>query len=415
MRIHLVFDRRGSSVRNLSLIPEWRHGTPADLEVTGTQGDFVCRRLGDSCQDVILPDIGAALHDGVVWHSKGSLPSRRWVLGGREIYVLARGDDAGLSGFVSVTRLLLGAEHVVLATAGRRADILAALTQAGCAEQVIMDDTVPGVPTGWLLFRGVMPTRPVQVCDDSDILNALRPVAEMAPHFIGGIRLRGRTWLLGHPPRIHFTGDMSGEIKVKIDGEAASSSPEGGYVAPSWDVEGRHSIWYYGRLRKYLLVRGTEQWDTWSAYDFETGATFCGPCTLPQNPARCHQVRVLVNNPVLVGAEPGQIFRCNMRADIQNDALLLFVPFAPVWALPADSLHADKRTARIVPMAGLQSVRTTPIKTSSRRVNRAIFAWCAVIKEAGSKRLAVATNDAGTAVLWQEYRRAAKEIWEKIR
>jgi hypothetical protein len=375
----------------------------------------MCCRLGDSCEDVTLPDIGTALRGGVAWRSKGSLPAWHWALGGRGIYVLARGDDAGLSGFVSVTRLLLGAEHVVLATEGRRTDVSAALTQAGCADPVIMDDTVQGVPPGWLLFRGVTPTRPVQGCDDSDILNALRPLAEIAPHFVGGIRLKGRTWLLGHPPRIHFTGEIGGEFKVEIDGESAFISPDAGYIAPGWDVEGRHSIWYAGRLRKYQLIRSIEQWGVWSAYDFGTGATICGPCTLAQDPKRRHQVRVQVNNPVLVGAEPGQIFRCNLRADMHGDALLLFVPFSAVWALPADALHADKRTARIVPTGSLQNVRTTPIKIGSRAAKRAVFAWCAAINEAGSKGLALATEDVGAVALWQEYRRAAKEIWGKIR
>jgi hypothetical protein len=415
LRVHLVFGRRGSSVRNLSLVPEWRPGIPPELEVTGTQGDFVCCRLGGSCQDVVLADIGAALRGGVVWHHKGSPPPWRWVLGGREMYVLARGDDAGLSGFVSVPRLVLGAEHVVLATTRRREDVLAALTQAGCAQAEIMDETVEGVPAGWLLFRGVMPARAVQGSDDADILNALRPVAEIAPHFVGGIRLKWRTWLLGHPPHIRFTGDISGQFEVRIDRESASISPEGGYIAPGWDKEGRHSLWYAGRLSKYLLMRGTEQWSAWSAYDFGTGAAICGACTLPQNEALGHQVRVLAHNPVLIGAVPGQIVRCNLRADMQSDALALFVPFAPVWALPADPLHADKRTARIMPANSLQRVRMASVDISSRAAKRAVFTWCAAINEAGCKRLALAIEDVNAVVLWQEYRRAAKKIWGEIR
>ena len=408
-----MFDRRGTSVRNLSLVPEWRPGIPPDLEVTGTQGDFLFCKLGDSGEDVVLADIGAALRGGVIWHHKGS-PPWRWVLGRRDMYVLARGDDAGLSGFVSVPRLVLGAEHVVLATTRRRDDVLAALTQAGCAQAKIMDETVEGVPAGWLLFRGVMPARAVQGSDDADILNALRPVAEIAPHFSGGIRLAKRVWMLGHPPRISFTGDISGQFEVKIDGESARVSPEGDYVAPGWDKEGRHSLWYAGRLCKYLLMRGTEQWSAWGAYDFGTGAAICGACTLPQNEARGHQVRVLAHNPVLIGAVPGQILKCNLRADMQSDAVVLFVPFPPVWALPADPLHADKRTARITLAGSLQNVRTTPVKISSRSAKRAVFAWCAAINEAGCKRLALATEDLSALALWREYRRAAKKIWGEI-
>jgi hypothetical protein len=80
-----------------------------------------------------------------------------WVLGGRELYVLVPGDDAGLNGFVSVSGLVLGTDHVVLAIAARRAEVLAALAAAGCREPVIMDETAEGVPAGWLAFRGVKP------------------------------------------------------------------------------------------------------------------------------------------------------------------------------------------------------------------------------------------------------------------
>jgi hypothetical protein len=151
VRVHLVLDHRGTGVRSLSLIPEWRRGMPTDLEVMGTQGEFaLCQLLDDSCQDVVPRDIGAALRGGVVWRGKGSARCWHWVLGGREIYVLAPGDDAGFNGFISVTRLLLDQEHVVLTTTAQRAEALAALTQAGCAELVIMDETVEGVPPGWL-------------------------------------------------------------------------------------------------------------------------------------------------------------------------------------------------------------------------------------------------------------------------
>lgn len=212
LRVHLVFDRRGSSLRSLTLIPEWHAGMPLDLEVTGTQGDFAVSRLGDSCEDVVLPDIGAALRSGVAWHGKGPEHRWRWMLSGRELYVLS--GDAGFYGFVSLPRLLLGGDHVVLATIERRAEVKAAFMQAGCGEPEIMDETTERVPSGWLLFRHVRPTRWVPACDESDILSALRPVAEVEPHFVGGIHLARRSWLFGHPPRICLTGDLGGSFEV---------------------------------------------------------------------------------------------------------------------------------------------------------------------------------------------------------
>jgi hypothetical protein len=415
VRVHLLFNHRGTGLQRLSLIPDWHRRMTENIEVTGTQGDLMLCRLGDSCQDVILSDIGTTLRGGVVWRGKGIGTRWHWVLGGRELYVLARGDDAGVCGFVSVPQLLLGAEHVVLAIRERRADVLEALTQAGCSEPLIMDESVESVPPGWLVFRGVHPTRPVQRLGEADILNALRPVAEIEPHFAGGIRLERRRWLLGHPPRILFTGDTSGEFNVKIDGESAIASSEGGFIAPGWDTEGRHSIWFAGRLRKYLLKRGSEHWNAWGAHDFGTGAAICGPCTLPRSEACRYQVRVFGQNPILVGAVPGQVFRCNLRADMRNDSLLLYVPFAPVWALPVDDSHVYKRTARIVLAGSLQSVRLPEIRVTGRNVNPAVAAWCAVIKAAGRKGLPLATEQNGAAAFWREYRRAAKQLWRKMR
>jgi hypothetical protein len=126
-------------------------------------------------------------------------------------------------------------------------------------------------------------------------------------------------------------------------------------------------------------------------------------------------VRVFAQNPVLVGAVPGQVFRCTLRADMRNGALLLHIPFAPVWALPVDDSHVNKRTAHIVLAGSLQSVRPTQIKITRRNVDPAIAAWCAVIKCAGRKGLPLATEENGAAVLWREYRRAAKQLWRKMR
>ena len=72
----------------------------------------------------------------------------------------------------------------------------------------VLDETTPGVPSGWLLFRDVKPTRAVPRRDEAHILNALCPLRDIEPHYVGGIRLTRRTWLAGFPPRIRFTGEL---------------------------------------------------------------------------------------------------------------------------------------------------------------------------------------------------------------
>lgn len=416
LRVRLVFNRDGS-VRSLSLVPDRRPVMPAEIEVTGTQGDFPLTQLQERCyQDVHLPDIGLALRNGVEWVGKGATNRRwRWVLGTRELYVLAPGGDVGLSGFVSVPRLLLGDEHVVLSAATLRADVLAALTQAGCGEPEMMDETFPSVPAGWVLFRRVRPTCAVPERDQPHILNALCAKRDIEPHLVGGIRLKRRSWLLGYPPRIRFTGETSTGVEVRIDGSLADPAEDGGFEAPGWDNEGRHSLWFAGRLRKYSLQRGPENWDTWSAYNFGTDAAICGASVRPVEQVRLRSVRVPSQNTVLVGPEPGQIFRCRPRSDLRTDTCLAMVPFEPVWALPSDPMHVDKRSVRVVLVSGFEPVRPTPLKNTNRASNPTVAAWYTAINDAGRKGLALATDDANAIALWQSYRREAKRIWRAMR
>lgn len=415
IRIHLVFDRRGG-VRSLSLVPDHRVGMPVELEINGTQGDFALAQLQDAYQDVNVPDIGLALRKGVTWQGKRSAHRRwRWVLGGRDLYVLAPGADIGLGGFISVPRLLLGEEHVVLSVAILEADVLASLTQAGCGEPEMMDETFPGVPAGWVLFRRVRPTCAVPERDQAHILNALCAKRDIEPHFVGGIRLNRRSWLFGYPPRIKFTGDISSGVEVKIDGLPTSLAADGAFEALGWDREGRHSLWFAGQLRKYSLQRGPENWDTWSAYNFGTDAAICGTSVRPVDQVRLRSVRVPSQNTVLVGAAPGQIFRCHLRSDLRAETFLAMVPFEPVWALPSDPTHVDKRSVRVVLVSGFEPVRPTTLKNTNRASNPTIAAWYTAINDAGRKGLALATDDANAIALWQSYRREAKRIWRAMR
>lgn len=417
LRVHIVFDRHGG-IRTLELIPDRRAGMSEEVKVTGTQGDLTLFQLREECYEgVALPDASTALRGGVEWRAK-EMTARNWhwVLGGRDLYVLAPGDDAGFSGFVSTSRLLLQAEHVVLATETLQSDVQSALAEAGCSGYVVLDSGVHGIPPGWVLFRGVKPTRPVAARDESNILNALCPLADIEPHFVGGIRLERSTWLLGHPPRIAFTGDTSHDFEVMIDGRPAiPHSDDGGYQAPGWDSEGDHQLWFADRTVTYSLSRSEESWATWSAYDFDTHAVVCGALTLPRDEAYNKQVIVHAKNPVLIGPEAGQILKHTRSSNVRAERFVAFVPFRPVWALPVDPIHTDKRTARILLAGYPQRVRTKHIKHSTKTERRRIEDWCAAINDAGRKGLALAADAESLVNLWQDYRRAAKRTWRQMR
>jgi hypothetical protein len=415
LRVQLVFGR-GGVVRNLALAPDRRDGMPDKVEITGTQGDLHLAELREDCYEpVTLPDAGNALLQGIEWRGRGDARRWRWVLGGRELYVLAPGDEFGLHGFVSTARLWLNARHVVLATNRLRDEVLAALTQAGCATPDVSDDSASGVPAGWLLFRDVIPTRAVPMRDDRDLLNALCPAHEIEPHFAGGIRLQRNTWLAGYPPRIRFTGEFVNGFEVKIDGHVAQRASDGAFEAPGWDSEGEHRLWFGDQAETYSLCTMEESWSHWHAHDFGTGAAICGASTCQADVTRQRQVRVPASNPLLIGARPGEIFCCHSRSDVRCESLLAMVSFVPVWALPLDPAHVDKQSARILLLNSTEPQNDVRVPTVNRTVNRKLAAWSAAIREASCKGLRLALDDEQARALWRKYRIVAKQLRRKLR
>ena len=414
LRVQLVFGR-GGVVKSLALAPDRRDGMPIEVDITGTQGELHLTELRDDCYEpVMLADASNALLQGVEWRGRGDARRWRWVLGSRELYVLAPGDEFGLHGFVSTARLWLNARHVVLATKRLREEVLSALAKAGCATPEISDDTTPGVPSGWLLFRDVMPTRAVPMRDDRDILNSLCPAHEIEPHFAGGIRLERNTWLAGFPPRIRFTGEFADGFQVKIDGHAAQAASDGAFEAPGWNSEGEHRLWFGDQAETYSLKTMDEAWEQWHAHDFGTGAAICGAGTCQVDATRQRQVRVPVSNLLLIGARPGEIFHCQARNDVRCESILAMVSFMPVWALPLDPAHADKESARILLFHPSEPLTDIQMPVGNRAAIRKLRVWISAIREAGCKGLVLAPADEQTKALWRRYRVMAKKLRRRM-
>jgi hypothetical protein len=415
LRVQLVFGR-GGVVRNLALAPDRRDGMPSEIGITGTQGELHLTELRDDCYEpLMLADASNALLQGVEWRGRGDARNWRWVLGGRELYVLAPGDEFGLHGFVSTARLWLNARHVVLAAARLREEVMAALAEAGCATPEVSDETNSGVPAGWLLFRDVMPTRAVPMRGDRDILNSLCPAHEIEPHFVGGIRLERNTWLAGFPPRIRFTGEFANGFQVKIDGQPAHPANDGGFEVPGWDSEGEHRLWFGDRAESYSLCTMDEAWEQWHAHDFGTGAAICGASTSQLDATRRRQVRVPASNLLLLGARPGEIFHCQSRSDVRCETILTMVSFMPVWALPLDPAHADKESARILLFHPNEPLADIQMPAGNRAATHKLRIWISAIREAGCKGLALAPADEQTKALWRRYRVMAKALRRRMR
>lgn len=414
--IQLAFDRRGA-VRTLALVAERRADIPEEVEVSGAQGNLRLIALRDDCYEAVsFAEVGQALLAGIEWQGQDDASDWRWVMGSRELYVLAPGDESrfGLHGFVSTDRLWLNARHVILATVRLRDVVLGALAAAGCATPTVKDETTPGVPPGWLVICDVLPTRAV-VRDTQDVLNALCPAHEIQPHFVGGIRLERNVWLAGFPPRIRFTGELTEGIQVRIDDQPALPAKDGGFEAPNWAANGEHRLWFSDRAETYTLRPMNEDWTDWNAYDFGIGATICGARTHQLADTRWRQVRVNASNPLLLGEQPGEIYHARSRDGTHHQRFIAFCPFRPVWALPLDPAHANKQSARVKLLHPLEPAYALPIPNRTSALGRRWIAWTGAIRQAGSKGLLVEPDTEELHALWRRYHRFAKQLARRIR
>ena len=401
IRVRMTLDRFGFCA--VTFLP----GRTAELD------DEVAVKLGTSSfglvaqedwyQDLSFPDTGRYLRDG--FDLKGVLSDHRrarWLLTGRDIYVLAAHPRA--SGFISATRLTLGRSDIVLCVAELSGAVEAVLKEAGCEGYSKLGENL-GLPPGWAGFRGVSPVRAIALdIGTSDPFYAIKPAADIEIEFEAGVWLRNSVWLAGYPPRIKLFGQTNGGMKVLIDGKEAQSTAEGSLVADGYDLPGLHSVYCEGLSRSYSIEEAPDSWEAWPAYQFSE-AVICGASVqLPPEEIGRQPFTVPMSNPLLLGAEPGQVFRCSSR----NVAVWRgFVPFDVVWALPAQPLISNKKTARILQFSD------KPLLPS--RAGARPLVWCNAILDASRKGLRIDGGSAESAVRWAEYKKTARNIWRSRR
>lgn len=376
IRVRLTFDR--FNLCQITLLPE---RTPAlDDEVmvkfNGTSECLMAQE--DWYQDLQFENINCHLREGV--ELKGTLRDNRrvrWLLTGRDLYVLAQHQRA--SGFVSTNRLALGRSHVVLCTAELLPQVEAILSEAGCGQYARLDQS-SGVPVGWVGLRGVSPTKAMALEAGVDPFYAIKPAPDLEIELEGGVCLRNSIWLAGYPPRIKLLGQSIEGVKVLIDGKEARPTAEGFLTVDGYDAAGQpHVISCEGLScsRSYSIEEPPDSWQPWPAHEFGE-ATMCGPLVELMPAAASRRIfSVPMSNPLLIGAEPGQILRCSRRNVARWKG---FVPFDVVWALPANPLHCDKKTARILQFADAPFV-------SSKSRSKAALKWCNAVLDASRKGL----------------------------
>jgi hypothetical protein len=427
IELRVLFEHGGYC--RVSLLLRRSEGLPEECALSTAIGSIDIIALSeDWYQDVVPEGLGTLLRDGFVWTDK--LTQKQWQLAGREIYILATGTTH--RGFVSAQRLAIGREHLVMCTTSRLPEVEKVLEQAGCTgwTQFGKDD---GAPDGWAILgdaasgriRGIVPSKPVSLAVGADILNILRPLPEIEIALERGIPLGYNSWLVGHPPEIRIYGDSQHAQGVFIDGHQSTLSQQNAYTAQGWDDPGIHQIWCNGTSKKYSLIHSEPTWKPWAAYSFplpfdvhsNDRITICGPlvrASIGGEPLAGTQETFSVppNNPVLIGAIPGQVMVANPRADIRGAEVVVSPPFVPVWALPAQPLRCDKSKNRILFLGGAV---VPGAYAQDKNESSVVALWCRLILDTSRKGLVVEPLSLAAAELWDQYKRRARTLWRRNR
>ena len=422
IEVRLRFDRGGFC--SVSLIPKRSSGLPEDLTAASPAGEVVLRAMQDEWyQDIVPEDISRVLRDGTVWTQEGLNGQYIWSLSGRTLYVLA--DRADISGYVSQPCLDLGRDHVVLSSESLRSQVEGAIRQTGAQPTAVLDESL-GAPPGWVVFRGVVPNAPVAPASEADLFNALRPLPKIEISLERGIRLGYANWLHGHPPSIRVYGDPEHAAEVLIDGQVATRDSDGAYRVPGCDSLGPHTVWCSGASKSYSILPFEASWDLWEGYAFPVAPggtrrlTVCGPivrAAANETGDGAASIPVSETNPVLLGPEPGQIVTA-VRVSAQRGAPCLASPcFRPVWALPRDPLHCDKKSIRILLVAGTDAAEASNEPGGGRDIAARVDvdSWCRLVLDASLKGMKTEPDTEPVRRLWSSYKRVARRLWRNRR
>ena len=403
IRVRLTFDRFGFC--KIGLLPERTSGLDNEVATKLGGKPFLLVAQEDWYEDLHPENLGSCLREGAELKAVLADERRmRWLLTGRDLYVLA--SNARASGFVSTNRLGLGRSHVVLCTAELLEKTETILNDAGCKGYTRLSEE-EGIPAGWTGLRGVKPTKALPLEPGSDPFYAIKPAPDIEIDLDGGIRLGGFVWLAGYPPKIKVLGESAVTVRALIDGKEARRSVEGLLTSEGYDLPGNHSVYCEGLScsHSYSMEEAPDAWERWPAYRFRKG-DICGPVVeLAPEPRGGGAVSVPMSNPVLLGANPGEIFYCSRRGVARWKG---FVPFDVVWALPAQPLRSDKKSANILQFS---SAPVVPVKVQTK----AAVEWSVAILDASRKGLKIANGTPESAVSWRDYKKTARSIWRAAR
>jgi hypothetical protein len=411
--VRLLFEKGGFC--RVSLMP--RRGLEMEdrISVRGAGApDELIALQDDWFQDVSPGELGRLLAGGVEWVGC-STPTVRWSLAGRDLFVLKRGSD--LSGYLSAPIVVIGEDHVLLCRRALLDEVLRVLAMSGSPAPVVVGMEF-GIPEGWVALRGVVPTTALAPSESGDFLDALRPRADIMIALEKGIKIDRSTWLKGFPPSIQVRGEATLAVDISIDGRRAIFDPSVGYVAAGWDAIGPHVISGSAGVRSYKILQGVEEWERWDAHNWKDEAcsaplrSICGASVSDDRLERnAPTIWVPASNPILIGANPGEIDRCVQFGKGVQSKLVCGAPwFQPVWALPTDAFRANKSNDCVRLVGSL-----SPVAKHRPTAGELVQAWCRAIRAASNKKLRPLPGTPEVLAAWTQYGQQAKAVSRLLR
>jgi hypothetical protein len=400
IRIRARSDRHGFC--EFQLLAQRCDDCPIELELRQGRRTVRFSAVSDGWYEVSgLVNISDVLQHGAILSGEGTTT---WELRGRPLYVLA--PLHGIFGFVSTTRLDLGRDQIVLCRQSHAAEVEAVLAEAGCGG-IKVSGTERGAPDGWAFYRSAKPSRAVPQASGNDILNLIRPVPDIEILLEGGLWLRNSTWIAGYPPEIRVGGEIPVGSIVTIDGETAENAGDRIFRTAASKSTGTHVVWCGGKTTSYSISEPEEHWERWEAVR-SSGGTVCGALVTRESNTEKPEslLSVPTSNPILIGAKPGEIFRCDARPGAQ---WMGFVPFPVSWALPSDPLHCDRSARKALLVNAINPSRGT-MRRFRDPITNSVLHWCYAILDCRRKGLAVSPGDGESRQLWSDYMTEAKRI-----
>lgn len=335
-----------------------------------------------------LDDIEAVLRDGLLVEA-ADLPVT-WRRSSRPLHVF--GARPSVAGFGTIPRIVIGQENVVVCADALAPAAARQIAATGASETARIEG--PGVPPGWVCWRGVRPLRPATPAGGDAMLHALDPLPAIAIDLSGGLQLSRGIWLEGRPPSIRLLGAVDGEDILRIDGGEARLGQDDGWTSSGWDLPGRHRVEYGGVTASYEIAQPATGAPWWAAHATAL-AGISGALAGPDGPLHFCRDR----SALLIGAAPGQV--CAFTG--HGGGIAVARPgFDPVWRVSRDG----RRTCAVLvgtprpPAPG----RSTASATESMR-------WARAVKAAGRS----AGLDQHEADLWRRYLDCARSLARRSR